>query len=254
MKKLALIGKDIVHSKSQEVYESILGEAVDYTLLDIPTVEDIPVLAELFDAFEGVSITAPYKSVFSGQVWVRDTSVRQLDSINCLRKKDGMYEGVSTDFLALQDHFQDLKKKYTSFSVALLGDGSMSRMTRFILDRMGMKYNLFSRKLGNMADDMDFTGLFSPHGKIILINSCSRAFVFQGKVPGNALFWDYNYGMGEHEEYLCQCCEYKNGYSLLELQARYALDFWGCEGNSVEKFSDQKKKQSFYLTPFLSVQ
>ena len=226
MKKLALIGENISHSKSKKVYESILGEKVDYALLDIANKEDIPSLEELFGIFEGISITSPYKTVFCNKVFVGDKFVRQLNSINCLTKKECFLEGTSTDFFALQDHFEDLKKKYGFFRVALLGDGNMSGVTRFILQRMGMECKVFSRRLGNLDSDTILEGVFPSHEKIIVVNSCSREFVFRGEAPKNCLFWDYNYGIGGHEEYLKKKYSYKDGYSLLELQAKYALNFW----------------------------
>ena len=226
MKKLALIGKNILHSKSQKVYESILNEKVNYTLLDIPAIEKIPRLDELFEMFDGVSITAPYKNAFDDRLLVQDASIQHLNSINCLRKREGHYEGTSTDFFALQDHFNILKKEYGCFRVILLGDGSMSRMTRFILRSMEMECKVFSRKLGNLTSQTSLDTIFPSDKKTIIVNSCWRDFIFAGKVPGNALFWDYNYDIAEHTKYIREKCSYKDGYSLLQLQAKYALDFW----------------------------
>ena len=226
MKKLALIGKNISHSKSQKVYESILKEKVDYTLLDIPSPEEIPQLKKLFDMFDGISITSPYKSAFGHQVFIQDISVQQIGSINCLRKKGGRHEGVSTDFFALRDHFDHLKKKYNSFRVALLGDGNMSGITRFILDRMGMEYKIFSRRRGNLALDTSLEKVFSSDRQTVIVNSCSREFVFGGEVPSGSMFWDYNYDIDGHRKHMGTKCSYKDGYSLLQLQAKYALDFW----------------------------
>ena len=226
MRKLALIGKNISHSKSQEVYESILREKVDYSLLDIPEAAKIPQLEELFDVFDGVSVTSPYKGFFTDRVLVRHKALVTLNSLNCLRKKEGSYEGTSTDFLGLQDIFEGLKRKWGTFRVALLGDGSMSRLTRFILQEMGVEHEIFSRRSGTLAPDTNLEKVFPSDKKFILINSCGRGFVFRGKVPKETLFWDYNYAFGAHEEYWKDYCSYQDGYSLLELQAKYALNFW----------------------------
>ncbi len=59
--KLALIGKNISHSKSPEIYNKLLNNQVEYTLLDCDTVDAIPSLDELMKKFDGVSITSPYK-------------------------------------------------------------------------------------------------------------------------------------------------------------------------------------------------
>ena len=226
MKKLALIGKGISHSRSQEVYESILKERVDYALLDIPSVEKIPRLEVLFDTFDGISITAPYKNVFFGQVLFQETLPGHLNSINCVRKNQDRYEGTSTDFLALREHFDDLKRQYKFFRVALLGDGNMSAMTRFILDDAEVEHRTFSRKLGNLSSDTNLTKIFPSGQQVVVVNACSREFVFRGQIPSGALFWDYNYNMGEHEQYWSKKNIYRNGYSLLRLQAKYALNFW----------------------------
>ena len=226
MKKLALIGKGISHSRSQRVYEAILKEKIDYTLLDIPSIEEIPSLDELFNLFDGVSITSPYKKVFYNQVLIEGTLPRHLNSINCIRENQGRHEGTSTDFFALKKHFYDLKKEYRSFRVALLGDGNMSAITRFILDDLGLEYEIFSRKIGNLVFDKNLTKVFPTDRLIVVINSCSREFVFRGQIPSEALFWDYNYDMDEHTEYWGKKYNYRDGYSLLWLQAKYAVDFW----------------------------
>ena len=226
MKKLALIGKDISHSKSQSVYESLVGENVDYQLLDIQREEEIPLAEKLLDTFDGISVTSPYKGVFCNQTFIRENFLCQLGSINCLRKRKGRCEGTSTDFLALEEILTRMKSEYDCFGVALLGDGNMSMMTRFILNRMGLEYKILCRRGGNLAEDMDLERIFPSEKKLVVINSCSREFVFRGRVPQNTLFWDYNYDMGEHEKELGKRCHYESGYGLLKLQAKYSLDFW----------------------------
>ena len=194
--------------------------------MDIPSMEKIPRLETLFNIFDGISITSPYKDVFSRQVLVQDVLPKHLNSINCVREKNGCYEGTSTDFFALRKHFNDLKREYGHFRAALLGDGNMSAMTQFILNGMEVEYKVFSRKNGNLDFDTSLEGAFSSDKQVVVINSCSREFVFRGKMPCGAMFWDYNYGMDEHARYWGGNHSYKDGYSLLELQAKYALSFW----------------------------
>ena len=52
--KLALIGKNIAHSKSPEVYKTLLDNNVEYTLLDFISENEIPKLSELLKTFDGI--------------------------------------------------------------------------------------------------------------------------------------------------------------------------------------------------------
>ena len=48
MLKLALVGKEISHSLSQKMYEDLLKQKVDYSLLDYSSNQLIPPLSVLF--------------------------------------------------------------------------------------------------------------------------------------------------------------------------------------------------------------
>ena len=73
MYKFALVGKDISHSLSQSIYERLLQQAIDYTLLDYEKSEDIPTLSYIFNnGLKGLSITSPYKSYFYNDVICED--------------------------------------------------------------------------------------------------------------------------------------------------------------------------------------
>ena len=54
---LGLLGKDIAHSKSKNMYEELLGCDVSYTHFDHSTPESIPTLEEIFSKVSGLSIT-----------------------------------------------------------------------------------------------------------------------------------------------------------------------------------------------------
>jgi len=66
MISLALLGKNISHSKSREVYEELLAEKIDYKIYDCPSPSDIPSLDAFFKKHKGLSITSPYKKFFFG--------------------------------------------------------------------------------------------------------------------------------------------------------------------------------------------
>lgn len=222
--KLALVGKNISHSKSKKMYEELLLREVDYSLLDFESESKISSIEELMNCYEGLSITAPYKKHFLEKVKISDFC-KTISSINCIRKQNNIIEGTNTDYLAVEKILnRDMKKM--SPDIVILGNGSMSRMTRIILDQMGLPYELLYRSVNQEIDSLDLNQFFKGSGKPLIINTCSRDFIFKGKVPLNAIFWDYNYDFAPHQYISTVCDSYIDGLELLKLQAKFALDFW----------------------------
>lgn len=225
MIKLALIGKSIQHSKSQKVYEKILNKEISYKLIDCSLQSEIPSLDKLFELYNGVSITAPYKKFFWKSVEV-DESILSLNAINCIRLNNGVYEGTNTDYLAVNDILSRFKKKYKDLNVCILGDGVMSSVTQIALKSLTIKYEVYSRSKNPDFYSLDLTE-GTRNGQLLVINTCSRDYSFSGKLKKNTIFWDYNYNFPVHSEKLGKSVgEYIDGIEMLELQAKYALKFW----------------------------
>jgi shikimate dehydrogenase len=216
MKKLGLLGKNISHSKSKQMYEEILNTDVDYSLFDYDEPNEIPNLDEFFKKVEGLSITAPYKKHFINLVSISD-NVKKLGGINCIKKLDGKYYGTNTDYLAVKE----LLPKFNCKSIVLLGNGTMSKITMKALDELNLSCEHFFRSKDGNISELDL----SSFKKCLIINSCSRDFIFKGKTSNDSIFWDYNYN-NPNQEKLILNSQYSDGLSLLRLQALYALKFW----------------------------
>jgi riboflavin kinase/FMN adenylyltransferase len=218
--KLALIGKNLTHSKSQEVYEELLNRFVNYTLIDCESTQSIPSLEELSQSFKGVSITSPYKNYFVGKVTLQEKS---LSVINAL-VFEASFVGINTDYLACQDILDGyLENEFTG--IYLLGDGSMAKVIETILLKKNIPFFSYSRKLGNLASIS--TTLANSDKKNLIINCCAREFIFKPEDKASYSFWDLNDNQEEHIKlFESSTAEYVDGYSLLEKQAKYALSFW----------------------------
>lgn len=230
MIKLALVGKDIQHSKSGEIYRRLLGSDIQYDLLDCENSSLIPSVADLFKVYDGVSVTSPYKKHFLGQVQL-SAQASSLGAINCLKKGSGGFSGENTDYLAIVEILRKLKVKYLDLSVVLLGDGVMSRVAEAALGQLGIEYKIFSRKITEDFDQLNLTTtfeqVFNRTKQKIVLNTCAREFVFKGFIDKQTIFWDFNYNFIPHSSALqvkSQC--YIDGMEMLELQAVYALSFW----------------------------
>lgn len=222
--KLALIGKNITHSKSPEIYNHLLNGQVEYSLIDCDSVGDVPSLDQLKSQFDGVSITSPYKELFVNAVLLDDVA-KKVQAINCLSFVGDKIYGYNTDFLAIVEILHEYFEHYKIDRIIILGDGVMSRVTEAALRGYPVTPIILSRKKTINFQSINLTDYLDQE-KALVINTCAREFVYVGAVTNQIIFWDYNYNFKPHRENLNSKCIYQDGYKMLELQAEYALQFW----------------------------
>lgn len=227
MNKFALVGKDIAHSRSPEMYRKLISPAVHYDLLDYKNESDIPKASELLSKYDGINITSPYKKHFLSEVELTD-SAKNVGAINCLKKGKDKIWGENTDYLAIVDILKDFQTKYGQLEIVILGDGVMSVVAQQALKNLQLSFQLLSRKLTKDFNQLNLNDYFhEKNGRPLVINTCAREFVFNGNLPITALFWDFNYNFPPHSSQLpAKTHLYTDGLEMLERQAFYAVAFW----------------------------
>ncbi len=223
MISLALIGKNISHSLSPQIYKELLNQEIDYQLYDCANERDIPALQDIFKKHQGLSITSPYKKFFLDKVLVM-AGFELLNAVNAIRKNGDIFEAINTDYLAIDKILEEFK----GFKIIVLGGGVMSKITEKILEKKGLEYKVFSREKNGAIEEINLTKVFrSENENILIINSCSRDFIFNGTLPKNSIFWDYNYDFKPHQDLIpTKNVRYIDGINLLKLQAKFALEFF----------------------------
>ena len=218
--KMALIGKNISHSKSKEMYEKILNEKINYTLLDYENTSEIPKLIDLLEDFPRISITAPYKNYIFENIDYFKENILDLESVNAIKLVDGKVWGTNTDLLAFKYLYE---RDFSNFkNILILGDGNMSKMAQKYFHYMDKICKVYSRKKNNLQELSEIN-----INESLIINCCSREYQFNIQIPSNSIFWDMNYNLKHHKEYFTQNnLHYQDGIELLELQAKFALSFW----------------------------
>lgn len=227
MKKFGLIGKNISHSKSPEVYRSLIQENFQYVLLDISNESELPTLSSLMATYNGINITAPYKKSYFNQVELT-AHAKKIGAINCLAFKNGKTFGTNTDYLAFINLIQQ-KPKSKSAEVIVLGSGAMARMVELALEDLGLTYRTISRKTHGPLEKFDFIYFETQIGRpVFYVNCCAREFIFQSKlVHPHSFFWDMNYSNPKQSQFFHNTPEqFEDGLSLLIEQARFAVEFW----------------------------
>jgi len=222
--KLALIGKNISHSKSPEIYNKLLNNQVEYHLLDYPSINEIPEMDFFSKNFDGVSITSPYKEFFIDQVELIGEA-QNLKAINCLVFSQQKVYGANTDFLAIKDLLDDYLQKFKIDKFIILGDGVMSRVAEHALLAFSKTPLILSRKRTPDFHQIDLTD-YVGQDYTLVINTCAREYIYNGLISNKIIFWDFNYNFSSHSEKLSSRCIYNDGFKMLELQAEYALQFW----------------------------
>lgn len=220
MPRYGLVGKNISHSQSPQIYKKLIGNHIQYELLDYATPDEVLPAAELLKSFDGINITAPYKTHFLKQIELTD-SAKSIGAINCLKKSNGKIIGENTDYPAVID----ILKRYLAEgceNVIILGDGVMAKVTIMALKILNKSFQQYSRKVNGDISNLELT----EHDHQLIINTCSREFIYKGKASAESVFWDYNYNNPKQSEVLRTKIRYEDGLELLNLQAQYAIAFW----------------------------
>jgi shikimate dehydrogenase len=227
MRKLALLGKNIQHSKSPEIYKKLISEDFQYDLLDYNNEKDVPSVKELLNLYEGINITSPYKRLFLNDVLL-NPSAKDTGAINCLRKVGDIVIAENTDYKAIVDILSSFKRDNKDLVVAILGDGVMSQVTQVALTRLSIPWEIFSRKKTATFTQLNLEEIYKDKKQNLLtINTCTREFVFTGKLPKESIFWDYNYSFDAHSTTIpSKVRQCHDGLSMLIKQAEYAVAFW----------------------------
>lgn len=217
MLRLALLGKSIQHSQSEQMYREIIGSNFTYTLLDIAHVDQIPAIESLLMHYDAVNITSPYKKHFLQKI-NNYIELRDLGAINLIYKKDHLVLGANTDYLALIEEVQNgILASFKNFII--LGDGAMAQVWKNILEQFNISFVQFSRKIHGPIENLDLSSIENA----LILNCCSRSFVFKGKLSTQSLFWNMNYNSPEQEILIKSLgCPYRDGSQLLKKQAIHA--------------------------------
>lgn len=220
--KLALIGRNIAHSKSPSLQRDIWGdELLSYDLIDVADPQSLPKLSKLATQYLGVNITTPYKESYFNEVSVESNIAEAIGAINTISLVD--MSGTNTDALAVERILANYQQQIPRLVIHLLGGGVMARMTVLIAQQRALPLHSYTRQTHGDLSVLDLSKLDSND---LVINSCSRQFIFSGKINSRCHFWDYNYAFPAHHYLQQRVSTYQDGQELLQQQAICAAQFW----------------------------
>lgn len=226
--RLGLLGFPIHHSKSPELYKKLLNQQLSsYELFSFNNPTEIPQISFFQERLDGLNITSPYKRHFFDQVIIESEIVNKIGAINTISFSSRGVFGTNTDFLAIVKILSNFKSQFDSLKIILLGDGVMANLTKIVLQDLQIQFLQLSRRNHDNFSFLDITKYFEVNLQILIINSCSRDYIFRGNLSGEEIFWDYNYLFPPHQDTIPSRVKlYKDGQDLLSIQALEAIKFW----------------------------
>lgn len=184
MKKFAVIGSPISHSKSPALHQAGFIELeieAEFAAVEVKP-EDLGrwVSTEMIN-YAGVAVTIPHKEKLLEFVQVVSPAAEKIGAINTLFWEHDQLHGTNTDCVgvlrALQSEVSELKDK----QVLLLGAGGAARAAVFALVTAGAKVSIWNRTTDRaleLADEFEIEAVESlsalnPDKFDIVINSTS---------------------------------------------------------------------------------
>jgi shikimate dehydrogenase len=224
--KLALIGQSIEHSLSPQIYKSIISQDIVYDLIDVPASASLPSLHELSLRYNGVNITSPYKRHYFSSVIVDEPDVMELGAINTISFSKKGWFGTNTDLLAVLITLQRFQEEFPKLHLIILGSGVMGTLTSIAARKLNMSFMVLNRGTG-LTNTLNLRPFHVAGSQNIIINACSRDFIFQGELNETSIFWDFNYNLLPHQNTLpSKVKTYLDGQEMLLIQAQAAAKFW----------------------------
>ena len=171
MKKFALIGNPISHSRSPRLFkEAFPGSGMSYDLVERQTVEEsIAFLKE--KGYSGANVTSPFKESVMQFVTHPDETTKTLGATNLILFKSNRIYSYNTDYLAVRR----MIREYANISQALvIGCGGAAKAAALACKDEGLETlitNRTQKKAKEFAKHIGIKAISIAEAKLLLENS-----------------------------------------------------------------------------------
>lgn len=152
MRLFGLIGYPLSHSFSKKFFtEKFEKEGLTdcrFENFSLESIADFPTLIESNPGLEGIAITIPHKQTVLQFVDDVTGIPEGLTACNCIRINNNKLSGFNTDYIGFQKSIVPFLKPLHQHAL-VLGNGGATAAIVFALRRLGISYDVVSRKLHN---------------------------------------------------------------------------------------------------------
>ena len=145
MKKMyAVFGNPVLHSKSPQLFRSMIRNHDHYTRILPQSAEDILRIVKLVN-ITGASITSPYKLLLLPLLDDLTPSARAVGAVNCIRYEKGGIYGHNTDFMGVIGALEQAGVILCGAKILVLGAGGAARAAVYGLKKAGSEVYVCNR-------------------------------------------------------------------------------------------------------------
>lgn len=148
MRRYCLIGRKLGHSFSARYFnERFAREGITdaaYTLEELASIEELPMLLERMPEIEGFNVTIPYKQAVIPYLDSLSYEAEQIGAVNCVKREGERLVGHNTDVVGLRVALGRFLDQLPERAL-VLGTGGASQAVQFVLAELGIPYDLLSR-------------------------------------------------------------------------------------------------------------
>jgi len=153
LKLFGLIGESLKHSFSERFFKQKFEKEnllmCEYKNFELDNIEEFPNLIKLFPELIAVNVTIPYKEQILKYIDVLDEQASKIGSVNVVvikrYEKKIIFKGYNTDAYGIEITLLNTLKNF-DINALILGTGGASKAVVFVLKKLGINYNLVSRK------------------------------------------------------------------------------------------------------------
>ena len=140
----AVFGSPVLHSKSPQLFRSMLRDKDFYTRILPQSAEDILRIVKLLN-LTGASITSPFKLSLLPLLDDLTPSARSVGAVNCIRHENGGVFGHNTDFMGVIVALEESGMFLRHAKILVLGAGGAARAAVYGLKKAGSEVYVCNR-------------------------------------------------------------------------------------------------------------
>ncbi|GAC1423391.1 MAG: shikimate dehydrogenase [Flavisolibacter sp.] len=149
MRRFGLVGRRLEHSFSQNYFHKKFLDAdlrdCSYENIEVATLQELPSFLNASPEWRGLNVTIPYKEEILSLLDEKNTTVQKTKACNCIKIEKGKFYGFNTDVLGFRLSLSRQIKPYHKQAL-ILGSGGASKAVASVLEEMGIKFTIVSRK------------------------------------------------------------------------------------------------------------
>jgi len=156
MKFFAVIGSNIAHSLSPEIFRKFSKQSniqLKYGIIDLPHNSNSKLIRQIALSLDGINITAPFKQTALESADFLSDEVKEIQSTNLiLRKQDKLY-AYNTDTEGIKLALSKIKQQPES--ILITGAGGAARTVAYVCKKLSIETYIINRtysKAKTLAD------------------------------------------------------------------------------------------------------